>query len=161
MRKATRSMLVIALLLGVCCLRAAGAESANGAKRLAVVSLAAYDELLGSLELAGKLSGRPKLAKGLQGMVTVMTQGRGLAGLDTTRPWAIVIQADGASRGGYACLPVDDLESFLEVLDLYAEQIEDLGDGVHKVKGKRPHEVVYLKQKGKGWLLSISGRPVI
>jgi len=152
MRNTALSTLVVALLLAVCPVRTSRADSTGDAKPLAVVSLASYDELPDSLDLVGKLSGRPKMGKGFQGLVTVLTQGRGLVGLDTARPWAFVVQAGGPIRGGYACLPVDDLDGFLELFQPHVEKIEDLGDGVRKIQGKGPRQVAFVKQKGDRWL---------
>ncbi len=151
MRKTTVSVLVIGLVVAAVCAGVARAESAGRMKRIAVVSLASYDELPRSLELAGKLTGKPKLARGFLGTVAVFTQGRGLAGLDRTRPWALVFEADGSRRRSYVCLPVDDPESFLDVFRPLAQDIEDLGGGVQKFRGKRPDNVGYVK-RSDGWL---------
>jgi hypothetical protein len=150
-RKMMTSMLVpVVVFLGVS--RAATAASPQELKPLAVVSIAAYDQLLDSVELAGKLAGKPKLAKGLRGTVAVLTQGRGLAGLNKTRPMAIVLQADGSGLGGYACLPVDDPAALREVIEPLVEKIEDLGDGVYRVQGKGPRQVAFVKERGGRWL---------
>jgi len=156
-RKTVLSMLVVALLLGT---SGVGSALAGGhrsealvgdVKPVAVVSLAGYDALLGNVELAGILAGRPRLAKGLEGLLAVVTQGRGLEGLDTKRPWGVVIQADGSKLGGYAFLPVGDFEKFKEVLKPYIQKVEDLGGGLHKVQGKGPGQAIYVKQTS-GWL---------
>ena len=151
MRKTTVPLLVIGLLLSVVCSGIARAESVRARKRFAVVSLASYDELPRSLELAGKLTGKRKLARGFLGTIAVFTQGRGLAGLDTSRPWALVFESDGSERRGYACLPVDDPDSFVDVVRPLAKKVEDLGDGVQKLQGNRPDNVGYVKRSG-GWL---------
>jgi hypothetical protein len=151
MRKTTISLLVIGLLLSVVCSGIARAESARAAKRFAVVSLASYDELPRSLELAGKLTGKSKLARGFLGTIAVFTQGRGLEGLDASRPWALVFESDGSEPRGYVCLPVDDPDTLIDVFRPLAQKIEDLGDGVQKVQGKRPANVSYVKRSG-GWL---------
>ena len=39
----------------------------------------------------GKLAGNARLAPGLEALVTLLTQGKGLAGLDKTRPWGAVV----------------------------------------------------------------------
>lgn len=151
MRKTVLSTLLVALLLGMSGAASVLAGSPGDVKPVAVVSLAGYDALLGNVELAGELAGRPKLAKGLEGLLAVVTQGRGLEGLDTKRPCGAVIQTDGAKLGGYAFLPVSDFEKFREVLKPYIQKAEDLGGGLHKVQGKGPGKPFYVKQTG-GWL---------
>jgi hypothetical protein len=153
-RKTVLSTLMVALLLGPWDFGSARAGSTGELKPVAVVSLGSYDKLIGNVELAGKLAGRPNLAKGLEGMLAVVTQGRGLAGLDKTRPWGVVIQTDGSKLGGYAFLPLSDFQKFKEVLQPYIQKVEDLGDGLYKVQGKGPRQVVYVKQKPSGWLLA-------
>jgi hypothetical protein len=150
-KKIILSGLIVALLLGGHVSAPARADSSQDAETLAVVSLAGYDRLFGNVELVGKLAGRPKLAKGLQGMLAVVTHGKGLAGLDTARPWGMVIQADGPTPGGYAFLPVDDFQKFREILEPNLARMEDLGDGAYKVQGKGPRQTAYLKKDSR-WL---------
>lgn len=152
MRKTVLSTLVVALLLGMFSSGPALAGSSSDLRPVAVVSLAGYDELLANVEMAGKLSGRPALARGLEGMLAVVTHGKGLAGLDKKRPWGVVVQTDGSKLGGYAFLPVDDLDEFEKVLEPYIKKVEDLGDGVRKVQGNGPRQAIYIKQKKGGWL---------
>ncbi len=152
MKNIILSSLVIALLPGAHRSGAALADSSRDVEPLAVVSLASYDQLFGSVELAGKLAGRPKLAKGFQGMLAVVTHGKGLAGLDKARPWGMIVEADGSKMGGYAFLPVDDFQEFREVIEPHVAGVEDLGDGVYEVQGKRPRQKAYLKQKDDRWL---------
>ncbi len=150
MRKKTLLMLLPALLfLGV---SPSTAISPQEKKPVTIVSIASYDQLLESVELVGKLAGKPKLAKGLRGSVAVLTQGRGLDGLSTTRPMAIVLWPESPGLGGYACLPTDDPAAFLEVLEPLVEKIEDLGDGIYRVQGKGPRQVGFIKVQGERWL---------
>ena len=104
----------------------AAETSAASAERqpLAVVSVASYDQLIANIALAGNLSGRPRLAEGLEGTLMVLTQGKGLAGLDKERPWGIVIEANGSRPGGYAFLPVDDLVKFEEMIGCAQEPFQ-------------------------------------
>ncbi len=152
MRKTVLSTMIVALLLGVSGLASAPAAADSNVKTVAVVSLASYDQLLGNVEMAGKLAGRPKLAKGLEGTLAVLTHGRGLAGLDTKRPWGVVIQTKGSEVGGYAFLPIDDADQFAEVLEPYIKEAKDLGNGVRRLRGKGPAQEIYVKHIDSGWL---------
>jgi len=103
-------MLAVVLLL---------ATSANAQddemKPLAVLSFGGFQEMLDDLELVGQLSDNPDLAKGLEGLIEMATQGQGLPGLDKKRPWGASIASDGLQFSILAFLPVDDLEGFLDV----------------------------------------------
>ncbi|MHC4399950.1 MAG: hypothetical protein ACYTG0_09745 [Planctomycetota bacterium] len=153
MRKTVLSTVAAAVLLSLFGSQATPAAPESDSKPLAVVSLAGYDSLMGNVELAGKLAGRPKLAGALQGMLTVATQGKGLAGVDTKRPWGIVIQSAGPMPKGYAFLPVDDLEVFHEVVKPLVKEVQELDGGVYKVQGKRPYEQAYVEHKSGRWLV--------
>ena len=49
-------------------------------------------------------------------MLKMMTQGKGLAGLDTKRPWGVVLMTDGQQNvRRYGFLPVTDLKQLMEV----------------------------------------------
>ena len=56
-----------------------------------------YDKLLTNIDVVGQLGGNPDLG-GLEMMLKMMTQGKGLAGLDTKQPWASVLMTDGQQR---------------------------------------------------------------
>lgn len=158
MRSTRKFALLVALLLAACSSRAAVADSASDPKPLAVVSVASYDEVVGNVELVGAVAGKPKLAKGLQGMIAVFTHGKGLAGLDKTRPWGAVIRSVAARPSGYAFLPVEDFEEFLEVFKPHGVEAEDLGNGVYKVQGGKARRAIYAKPTDSGWLF-ISDQP--
>ena len=57
-------------------------------KPVVTVSFSGYDKLMGNIGAIGRLGGNPDLGKGLEMVVQMVTQGSGLAGLDTKRPWA-------------------------------------------------------------------------
>jgi hypothetical protein len=137
-----------ALLLGASGLRAA-APDAGTLKPLAVVSLASYDELMKDIAFVGKLADRPELDKALEGLLAVVTQGKGLAGVDKTRPWGIVTAVEGDKPVGYGFIPVKSLKELLSVVEPYAETTET-GGGVYKITPKGPGQSVFVKEQG-GW----------
>ena len=57
------------------------ADSPDAAKPVAVISLASYEEVLGDVNWIGKLAERPDLGRALEGLLAVVTQGKGLTGL--------------------------------------------------------------------------------
>lgn len=152
MKKTLFSMLAAAVLLGTTGFKPSPDEYGRYQDPVAVVSLASFDQLMDSVKLAGRLAGRPQLADGFQGIVAVLTQGRGLAGLDPNRPWGIVVTEHGPQPGGYVFLPVDDIEKLKEVFQPYLARMEDVGDGVLKLKGRGQSQTVFAKHKESGWL---------
>lgn len=142
-------LLTLALALGAFCSGASAADAAKPMKPLAVVSLSGYDELLADVAFLGKLADNPDVAKNLETTLKFFTQGEGLAGLDKTRPWGVVVQTDGSGVGGYGFLPVNDAKKLLSILEPIVGTPKELVDGVLQIQKNGPP--AYLKVKD-GWL---------
>jgi len=136
MRKSVLSGLIVALLLGAAGFRWAQPASAAAPKPVAVVSVAAYDELKGDLEMVGRIIDDPTLATRMEGLLKFFTKDKGLEGLDKTKPLGAAIFLDGEKPSGYAFLPVSDFDQLLDVLKPYLGEVKDLGDGLYEVSGK-------------------------
>jgi len=149
-RRTVLPVMLIALLLGTLGVLPAQADSPKQLKPLAVVSLAGCDAMRADVEFIGKLSGNPNLGKALDAIVTLATKGQGLAGLDKTRPWGVVIQTDGGKPTGYACIPVTDLAPMLRLVNSLGCKVTDEGDGVFKIETKK--KPLYVTEKD-GWAI--------
>ncbi len=129
------------------------------AKPVAVASFAGYDAARTDVDFLGKISSNPDLVAGLEFVIKMATGGAGLEGLDKDRPWGVVVKTDQAEAdagqldpkrlmGGYAFLPVTDLDkllgAFRGVID--APKKED-GFVVVRQNGGPPN---YIKGVG-GW----------
>ena len=121
MRKTLLSVLAAAVLLGAANFGLAQSQM----KPLVIVSFAGYDKLKADIGVIGRLGGNPNFADGLEMMLKMMTQGKGLTGLDTKRPWGIVCSAGGrdweqrysiVDQIGpiYGFVPVTDLKQLME-----------------------------------------------
>lgn len=154
MRKTLWSTLLVALLLGAWNLPLAQADSPGDPKPLAVVAFAELDELLGDIQYVGELADKPQLGKGLRAILSLVTRGKGLVGLDKTRPWGAVLRIDGEKPTGCALLPITDLEQLHQTLKPFIEEVTELDDGVYKVVGKERKKPLFVKEKDGGWLLA-------
>lgn len=153
MRRCLLGLLVAGLVLGglgIC--PAAPRAQAETLKPVAVVSLAEYDELMGDVKFVGKISDRPELGTALEGMLSLMTGGRGLEGLDKSKPVGVIIQAEGEKLHACGFLPVTSLKKLLEVVEPLVGQITEAGDGVFEVKTD-DGKTLYVKEKGPGWAI--------
>lgn len=121
-------------------------------KPLFVVSFAGWQELIDDIDLVGKETDDPELAEGLEGLLTLVTQGQGLQGLDKSRPWGLVVQTDELQFQILGFLPVTDLDKFLEALTALGEP-EDMGDGVYKLD-IQPMPI-FFKQEGDWTYVSL------
>ncbi len=126
-------------------------------KPMAIVSAAGYDALKADVDLIGRLSGTPKLVEGLEVTLKQMTQGKGLAGLDTKRPWGIVIFPRPGDDPylpkliAYGFIPVTDLKELMEVIKAnpkLASAITLKGD-VYEING--PGRPPFLVQQKGSW----------
>jgi len=150
-KKIMLPLLAVAVLLGTLSIWASPAARTEKLTPVAVVSMPGYNEVFADIELVGKLSDNPDLAKGLEALLKLFTKNEGLAGLDKARPWGAVIQSDGKDLTGYGFLPVTDLEKLLAVMEPFVGKAEDAGDGMLKVKGKGPKKkTLYIVEKN-GW----------
>ena len=146
MKKALLPLLAVVVLIGAVKFRPTQVEI----KPLATVSLANYDKLMANIGLIGRLSGNPGAKTGLEFMLQMITQGKGLAGLDKTLPWGAVILAEDPRQLTFCgFIPVANLEQLVEVAKS-APQLADaikFNNGVYEIHVK--DQTIYAQQKGK------------
>ena len=145
MKKLLLSVLTLGLLLATANVCPAQTEM----KPLLTVSFAGYDKLMSDIGVVGQLSGNPDLGVGLEMMLKMMTQGKGLAGLDAKQPWAVVVMTDGQrSFTMYGFLPVTDLKQLIDIaksLPQLDEAIKLNGD-VYEIPAGG--QTIFVKQIG-------------
>lgn len=124
------------------------AEQAIAAQTtVAVATLAGYDALLQDVDFIGELGGRPATADMVEGMLAFFTGGRGLEGLDKSRPIGVVLQTDGSNFTPLGCLPVADLSPMLELAENFGFEPVDAGEGVYELE--LPEQTIFFKQTGQ------------
>ncbi len=134
MRRILLSTLAAAVLLGTSSVGLAQAP-AGDLKTVLTISFSGYDNLLESVKFIGELGGNPDLADMLQMPIEMATEGKGLLGLDTTKPWGVVVQTDGGQDFPVVgFVPVTDLDKLLETLSAVIGEAEDVGGGVLKIQ---------------------------
>ena len=145
MRKTLLSTLAVAVLLGASSL----APAQDAPKTLATASISGYDDVVEKLGIIGQIAGNPDVVKMLEGMIQGATQGKGLAGLDKTKPWGAVVLADfdAPEPPVVIFLPVTDLDKLLDALSGTLGPADDAGDGVKKVEPPGG-EAMFIKPQG-------------
>jgi hypothetical protein len=162
MKKVLFPLLAVALLLGAVGMFAAPAAAPSHLKPVAVLTVAGYDALKADVAFVGKLADQPEVAENLEGALKLITGGKGLAGLDKSRPIGAVIQTDGQEITGYGFLPVTDLKALVGVLEPYAEKIEELDGGVYKIVGKGGRgDTIYVQAGSDGWAFVAKKRELL
>lgn len=128
------SMLAVALL-GATAMHTSARTlaAAEETKPVAVLSIASYDRIMADVTMFGELAGNPDLAKNLEGMLKLFTQGQGLAGLDQKRPWCVALLTDDISFQPLVYLPVDDVKQLLEALAGLIGEADEAGDGLYEL----------------------------
>jgi hypothetical protein len=115
-KKIISLMLIVVLSFIAICL-APPAGSAAELKPVVTVSFAGYSELMADVDLIGKLGGKPDMSKAMEGMIAMMTQGKGLGGLDQNQPIGMVMLTDGNGAFiTYGFLPVSNLDQLMELM---------------------------------------------
>ncbi len=144
MRKMLLSILAVAVLLGFTNISVAQSEM----KPVVTVSFSGYDELMTNIDVFGRLGGNPDMGKGLEFVLQMMTQGRGLSGLDKTRPWGAVYLADDQGKSAiFGFLPVTELKQLVETgqaIQILRNVNQD--NGVYEIQGG--DTTLYARQKG-------------
>jgi len=142
-RRTLLSTLAVAVLAG-----AASICPAQETKTLVTIAFSGYDELKADVAFVGKLADNPGLADGLEAMLTLMTKGQGLAGLDKSKPWGAVVQTDGEEFPIFGFIPVTDLEALLGVIEKFDLKSEKLPSGVYLLTAQ--DQEFFLKETD-GW----------
>ena len=66
----------------------AGPGLTHETKPIAAVAVKSYDELVSNIKFVGGLADKPELGSEFEGLIAMGTQGKGLAGIDKSRPSA-------------------------------------------------------------------------
>lgn len=122
-------------------------SAAEELKPVSIVSCAGYSELMTDIDIIGKLGGKPELAKGLEGLIAMMTQGQGLSGLDQKQPFGIVSLSDGSPNFiSYGFVPVNNLDQLMGLV-----KNPMTGEGLKAENGvyRFPKGRAYVTQRGK------------
>lgn len=142
---------VLALVVG------GGVARAAELPVVAVVACDAYGELIKQAGWVGIQVGNPALPLLIEGSLAAATQGKGLNGLDRTRPLGIVVSADGDMPVVHGYLPIKDLDKLLETLQGVLGPATKEGDKrIVSPPGGLPLEIV----ERDGWaIVSPQGAP--
>lgn len=147
----TRWMAVCGLVVGAMAAPVVQAQSTGEAKPVAIITFAGYDELMKDLNFIGELGDQKGASDMVEQFVQLFTQGKGLAGLDKTKPIGAIIQTDGISPSGALCVPVSDVNALLDVTKGMGVTATDIGDGVSQIK--TPQGMGAFLKKSDGWAL--------
>jgi len=78
-------------------------------------------------------------------MLKLYGEGKGVAGLDASRPWGAVIQGDGQKLSAYAFIPVTDAEWLSWELEDYIDEVNEVGYETYHVIGTDKSQELYAK----------------
>ena len=160
MKKLLCAMLAVTLLLGLATTGSAQGTSADELKPVITISFAGYDQLMANIKTAGQLADRPELGDALEGRLAIVTQGKGLVGVDKSRPWGVVVTAtEDGQFPVQAYVPVTDLKQLMSLVPNPAtgEPFAPDAEGVYEVKGAK---MMYIAQKGK-WAYIVDNRDAL
>ncbi len=128
MKKKLLSLLVLVLLSAIGSL-----GLAQDAKPVAAISFSGFEALRADVRYLGALMGQPDLAAAMDGLITIGTEGKGLQGLDTKRPWGAVVFSHEEEFSFAVFLPTTDLQALADTLGVLDIRATDQGDGTYEV----------------------------
>ena len=146
MRKVLLAALAVGVLLTsrtVC-----PAQEPAELKPVAAVSVSGYDRILSAVRFIS-----PPSAVTLEDAVKSFTDGRGLEGLDQSRPWGFLVRTDGQQFFMHAFVPVTDLKKLLTALEPAIGEAEEMGEGVYQIETE--DRIFHVKQVGEWAFLSL------
>ena len=126
-------------------------ESYSASNPVAVVVLPSYEGLLKDAGFIGKLVDRPALPAMIEGGLSIFTQGKGLAGMDKTRPSGLIVlpRAEGEDQDPkpIGFLPVTSLKELMSSLEgLTGGKLEPDDEGIYAIEvGPKP---IFVKEAG-------------
>ena len=118
-------------------------------KTVAVVGLSSYNNLVSDVNFVGSLADRPELGQMLQGTIALFTQGKGLDGVDQSKPWGVIVQTDGQQFYPVGCIAVTNLDNVLGIARNFGAQVQDGDEGAKQIvlpNGKTIHV-----KESSGW----------
>jgi hypothetical protein len=118
-------------------------------KTVAVIGATSYNNLVGDINFIGSLADRPELGQMLQGTIALFTQGKGLDGVDQSKPWGVILQSDGQQFLPVACVAVTDINKVLSIVQGFGAKIDDGADGAKQI-ALPSGQTIHLKEAG-GW----------
>jgi hypothetical protein len=124
--------------------------AADPSKPIAVIGLSSYDELMQDADFIGGIVGMPGASQMADMILTQRTGGKGLAGLDKSKPIGVLVQAAGMSPSFGVCVPVTDQAALLDLTKMVGAMSKDLGDGVTQLSVFG--QDLYAKNSS-GWML--------
>ena len=149
LRRTLVSVAAAAVMLGGWCL-----ARAQEAKPLVTVAFSGYDEIKRDVAMIGQLGGNPKLADALEGLLAMATGGKGLDGLDTSKPWGFVVQTEGEKFPMFGFVPVKDFKKLMDLTIQLGLPAKDNGDGTYGLTIPGPN--VTIKAQA-GWAIVTIG----
>lgn len=118
-------------------------------KTVAVVGVTSYNNLINDINFLGSLADRPEAGQMVQGMLAMVTGGKGLDGIDQAKPWGVILQTDGNDFLPVGCIAVTDLNKVLAIVQNFGAQIKDGTDGVKEIALPNGQSI-HLKESN-GW----------
>jgi hypothetical protein len=118
-------------------------------KIVAAIACTDYNDLIKDVTIIGSLIGQPNIAQGIEGQVAAMTGGKGLAGVDKTKPWGLILQTDGMQFLPVVCLPVTNADDVLAAVAAIGADVKDGDGGVKQLS--LPNGNSFFMKSAAGW----------
>ena len=146
------AFLLAASILALTCLipTPVAAQSPSEMKPIVTVVVAGHEEIFSDIDFLGGLAGNPHMGQQLQGMVGLFTGNQGLAGIDGEKPFGVIVQSDGLQFAGTGFVPVTNLDSVLNLLQMFNIEADKRADETYEVRAE--NQTLFFKH-ANNWAL--------
>jgi hypothetical protein len=120
-------------------------------KLVAAIASTNYDNLLSDINFVGSLIGQPNISQMVEAQLAQKTGGKGVAGLDKSKPWGLILQTNGQEFLPVVCLPVTNSAEVLASVGAAVGAEVTEGEGGLKQLALSPEQKLLVKEAG-GWL---------
>lgn len=154
-RRAWAWLPVLAIALAVA---PSAVQAQQDSNQIALITLSSYDEIKSDVAFLGRLAGQPTLAEQMEGMLTFVTGGRGLVGLDKSKPLGVAVYAQEGETVLKALVPVTDMRELVDLLGNWGVVAEEGEGGIMELTA--PGQMLYASESD-GWAVISPSRDAV
>jgi hypothetical protein len=150
-----------AALLALACLAPVAYPAEVAGKPAVLIRVASVDDLLSDVRFLAEAAGEEDRARNFEGMIKALTDGKGLQGVDTTRPLGAYghVGPQGVDSTLVVMVPIADEKAFLDLLGKFVTPSSK--DGLYEVEIEAIHMSAYFRFANKYLYATIRDKEVL
>jgi hypothetical protein len=135
---------------------AAASRPAVAQEPVVVMATKSVDGLISDLKYMFTAGGQNELGDIVDGWIDQATQGKGLQGINRTKPAGAYMSISGAGTPDLVVfVPVDDIKAFRDLIATFMPKQAEVAGGIFKMQGDEPEQLFYGKYQNGYCYLSM------